>query len=193
MPDYFCHLFIHSPERWYVSSPFQHWLTACNAKAFKHCYCPSNLYHDCMVPCVLIGSWASGLPPQFRPLPLSAMLNMLVGDLLLTGLLTAGVLAAIMSSLDSQFLCLGTVFTNDIVVSRVGETHTDAQKLKIARTFIVLIVGITYLLAMVLKNVNVFDLAIWCFSGFSALFPLVFLLCIEAGNRSRCDCLHCLH
>jgi len=27
---------------------------------------------------------------------------------------------------------------------------------------------------MLAKDANVFDLAIWCFSGFSALFPLVF-------------------
>ena len=121
-----------------------------------------------------MGEWSSP-SRNSAPCCVVVMLNMLVGDPLLTGLLTAGVLAAIMSSLDSQFLCLGTVFTNDIVVSRAGENaYTDAQKLKIARTFIVLIVGITYLLAMVLKNVNVFDLAIWCFSGFSALFPLVF-------------------
>jgi SSS family solute:Na+ symporter len=80
-----------------------------------------------------------------------------------------------MSSLDSQFLCLGTIFTNDIVVHKVGETtFTDRQKLKIARWFIVVIVALTYLLAMAVKNANVFDLAIWCFSGFAALFPLVF-------------------
>lgn len=157
---------------------FQHWLTARNARAFKltviaHPICIMIVW----VPCVLIGSWASGLLPPGIPPPavLSAMLNMLVGDPLLTGLLTAGVLAAIMSSLDSQFLCLGTVFTNDIVVNRVGkDAYTDSQKLKIARGFIVVIVGVTYLLAMLLKNENVFDLAIWCFSGFAALFPLVF-------------------
>ena len=157
---------------------FQHWLTARNARAFKltviaHPICIMIVW----VPCVLIGSWASGLLPPGIPPPavLSAMLNMLVGDPLLTGLLTAGVLAAIMSSLDSQFLCLGTIFTNDIVVNRSAkDRYTDAQKLRIARTFIVVIVAVTYLLAMALKNENVFDLAIWCFSGFSALFPLVF-------------------
>ena len=157
---------------------FQHWLTARNARAFKltviaHPICIMIVW----VPCVLIGSWASGLLPPGIPPPavLSAMLNMLVGDPLLTGLLTAGVLAAIMSSLDSQFLCLGTIFTNDIVVNRTAkDRYTDAQKLRIARTFIVVIVAVTYLLAMALKNENVFDLAIWCFSGFSALFPLVF-------------------
>ena len=44
----------------------------------------------------------------------------------------------------------------------------------IARLFIIAIVAITYGLAMVAKDANVFDLAIWCFSGFSALFPVVF-------------------
>ncbi len=157
---------------------FQHWLTARNARAFKltvvaHPICIMIVW----VPCVLIGSWASGLLPPGIPPPavLSAMLDLLVGDPMLTGLLTAGVLAAIMSSLDSQFLCLGTIFTNDIVVFRAGENKlSDSQKLRVARLFIVIIVALTYLLAMALKNANVFDLAIWCFSGFSALFPLVF-------------------
>ena len=157
---------------------FQHWLTARNARAFKltviaHPLCILIVW----VPCVLIGSWATGLLPPGIPPPavLSATLIMLVGDPWLTGLLTAGVLAAIMSSMDSQFLCLGTVFTNDIVVHRAGsKVYSDPQKLKIARSFIVVIVAVTYLLAMAVQNANVFDLAIWCFSGFAALFPLVF-------------------
>ena len=37
-----------------------------------------------------------------------------------------------------------------------------------------MIVALTYGLAMLAKNANVFDLAIWCFSGFSALFPVIF-------------------
>jgi SSS family solute:Na+ symporter len=157
---------------------FQHWLTARNARAFKltviaHPICIMIVW----VPCVLIGSWASGLLPPGIPPPavLSTTLKLLVGDPWLTGLLTAGVLAAIMSSLDSQFLCLGTVFTNDIVMHKAGDkAYTDKQKLKIARMFIVGIVTLTYVLAMLVKNANVFDLAIWCFSGFAALFPLVF-------------------
>ncbi|MFI4876121.1 MAG: sodium:solute symporter family protein, partial [Blastopirellula sp. JB062] len=59
------------------------------------------------------------------------------GDLL-GGLLTAGVLAAIMSSLDSQFLCVGTIFTNDIVVHYGGKNRfSDKQIVVIARTFII--------------------------------------------------------
>ena len=157
---------------------FQHWLTARSAKSFRltviaHPLCIMVVW----VPCVLVGAWASGVLPPGIPPPavLSAMLNLLVGDPVLIGLLTAGVLAAIMSSLDSQFLCLGTIFTNDIVIHRAGENkYTDKQIIFIARCFIVVIVAVTYGLAMLAKNANVFDLAIWCFSGFSALFPVIF-------------------
>jgi len=156
---------------------FQHWLTAKSAKAFRltviaHPLCIMVVW----VPCVLIGAWASGLLPPGIPPPavLSAMLKLLVGDPILTGLLTAGVLAAIMSSLDSQFLCMGTIFTNDIVLHRAGkEKYSDKQIIFIARAFIVGIVVLTYALAMLAKDANVFDLAIWCFSGFAALFPIV--------------------
>jgi SSS family solute:Na+ symporter len=79
-----------------------------------------------------------------------------------------------MSSLDSQFLCLGTMFTNDIVLHKVGEGKlSDRQIILIARGFIVAIVLLTYLLSLMAPQ-NVFDLAVWCFSGFGALFPLVF-------------------
>ena len=144
---------------------FQHWLTAKSAKAFRltviaHPLCIMIVW----VPCVLVGAWATGVLPPGIPPPavLSAMLGLLVGDPVLTGLLTAGVLAAIMSSLDSQFLCLGTIFTNDIVLHRVGpKKYSDKQVISIARLFIVTIVALTYGLAMVAKDANVFDLAIW--------------------------------
>lgn len=157
---------------------FQHWLTAKSAKAFRltviaHPLCILIVW----VPCVLIGAWASGILPPGMPPPavLSNMLATLIQNEVLAGLLTAGVLAAIMSSLDSQFLCLGTMFTNDIVLHKAGkDKYTDAQIVRIARIFIVAIVALTYALAMALKNANVFDLAVWCFSGFGALFPVVF-------------------
>jgi SSS family solute:Na+ symporter len=157
---------------------FQHWLTAKSAKAFRltviaHPICIMIVW----VPCVLIGAWASGiLPPGLPPAAvLSKMLATLINNQVLIGLLTAGVLAAIMSSLDSQFLCLGTIFTNDIVLHKASkDKFSDAQIVKIARLFIVAIVALTYALAMALKNADVFTLAVWCFSGFGALFPVVF-------------------
>jgi solute:Na+ symporter, SSS family len=159
---------------------FQHWLTAKSAKSFRLTLIAHPLFILIVwVPCVLIGAWATGvLGNTTNPAAvLSIMVKGLVGSPVLVGLLTAGVLAAIMSSLDSQFLCMGTIFTNDIVLHKAGHgKYSDKQIIWIARGFTVGIVAVTYVLAMVAmaNDANVFDLAVWCFSGFGALFPLVF-------------------
>ena len=129
-------------------------------------------------PCVLIGVWATtelaGLPPDVRPNSVLAILVKRLAGPELAGFLTAGILAAIMSSLDSQFLCLGTMFTNDLVLHYGGrERFSDQQTVWLARVFIVFVVGVTYLLSLFAKQ-GVFWLGVWCFSGFASLFPLVF-------------------
>jgi SSS family solute:Na+ symporter len=71
-------------------------------------------------------------------------------------------------------MCLGTIFTNDVVIHHFGEKRfNDRQRVLMARLFIVAIVTFTYLLSL-LEAPLVFDLGVWCFSGFASLFPLVF-------------------
>ncbi|MCA9250123.1 MAG: sodium:solute symporter family protein [Phycisphaerae bacterium] len=163
---------------------FQHWLTAKSAKSFKL----SVIAHPLLimlvwVPCVLIGAWATSAVIEGKPVipygfsnpnaVLVKMVSTLTSDGL-GGLLTAGILAAIMSSLDSQFLCIGSMFTNDIVAHYAGrDRFTDQQKVLCGRVFVVLIVAGTYALAQ-LRPGSVFTLGVWCFSGFASLFPLVF-------------------
>ena len=77
-----------------------------------------------------------------------------------------------MSSLDSQFLCLGTIFTNDIALHYSKREFTDRQRVLIARLFVIAVVAITYALSLAEPR-RVFQMGVWCFSGFSALFPLV--------------------
>jgi SSS family solute:Na+ symporter len=158
---------------------FQHWLTAKKASTFKLTTIAHPLFIGIVwVPCILIGIWAAGAgitPPGGNP---NALLPKIVQTLLqdpyLTGLLTAGILAAIMSSLDSQFVCLGTMFTHDIVMHAAGEDRfSDRAQVMLGRGFIVFVVGVTYLLTF-FPPPKIFDLAVWCFSGFASLFPLVF-------------------
>ncbi len=158
---------------------FQHWLTAKSAKSFKLSVVMHPIFIAIVwVPCVLIGIWATTavIPPPIQKNP-NTVLPFLVKTLTrpeLGGLLTAGILAAIMSSLDSQFLCLGSMFTNDVVVHYGGkERFSDRAQVWIARAFIIVIVLITYVLA--LQDIrSVFTLGIWCFSGFASLFPIIF-------------------
>jgi solute:Na+ symporter, SSS family len=155
---------------------FQHWLTAKSAKSFRlTCVAHPICIMIVWIPCILIGIWAAGGGIKAPP---NAVLGKMVADLVhnpyLTGLLIAGVLAAIMSSLDSQFMCLGTMFTRDVVQHHYGENRfNDQQTIWLARGFIVFIVAVTYVLSL-FPPPHVFDLGVWCFSGFASLFPLAF-------------------
>ena len=163
---------------------FQHWLTARSAKTFRLTLVAHPIFIMLVwVPAVMIGVWATAavmgdgspvVPPTAPPnTELAFMVQKLTGPVL-GGLLGAGILAAIMSSLDSQFLCLGTMFTNDIVTHYFGEERfDDRQRILLARGFIVAIVAVTYLFSLAQPR-HVFTLGVWCFSGFAALFPLVF-------------------
>ena len=158
---------------------FQHWLTARSAASFKLPIVAHPIFIMIVwVPCVLIGVWATtdlaAVPEAVRANTVLAFLVKTKAGPVLAGLLTAGILAAIMSSLDSQFLCLGTIFTNDIVMHYGHpKNFTDKQKILMARLFIVAIVAVTYVCGLMGYR-RVFPMAVWCFSGFSSLFPLVF-------------------
>ena len=119
---------------------FQHWLTARSAEAFKLPIVMHPIFIMIVwVPCVLLGVWASGdasgIADQLSAMEPGARANAVLGALvsthagpLLGGLLTAGILAAIMSSLDSQFLCLGTMFTEDIARSKCRNVQPNAEQ-----------------------------------------------------------------
>ena len=163
---------------------FQHWLTAKSANSFKLAVVAHPLLIMLVwVPCVLIGAWATSavvggqplIPAGTSPNGVLAIMVTKLSNPVLGGFLTAGIMAAIMSSLDSQFLCIGSMFTNDIYLHYFGKKAlTEKQKVLTGRIFVVAVVLVTYLIALYLKDSKgIFTLGVWCFSGFSALFPLV--------------------
>lgn len=165
---------------------FQLWLTARSAKAFRLTVTIHPLLIMAIwVPCVLIGVWATSaivdgrpvIPPgHSNPNTVLALMVAMLQDPWVTGLLAAGVLSAILGGMDAQFLCLGSMFTHDIVDHYVAHDRlTDHQRLLTGRTFVIVVVLLCWVLTLIFKEAKpIFGLAIWCFSGFSALFPLVF-------------------
>ena len=164
---------------------FQNFLTSKSSKNFKFMLIahPISIMVT-WIPCILIGFWATGaLMPGTETLIVpagatpNAVLGIMVGKLstpIIGGLVAAGVLAAIMSSLDSQFVSVGTMFTRDIVGHTFGKGRfSDEQMVWVARGFISSIVIITYLFTLAEPR-SVFTLGIWCFSGYASLFPIVF-------------------
>jgi SSS family solute:Na+ symporter len=162
---------------------FQHWLTARSAKTFKLTLVAHPLFIALLwTPCVLIGVWSTSavLPDGYLVVPLehapNSELGLMVQQLttpVIGGLLGAGIFAAIMSSLDSQVLAISSIFTNDIVGHYVShERIHDRQRVRLGRFFVILVVALTFGFSL-LEPRSVFALGVWCFSGFTALFPLV--------------------
>ncbi len=92
---------------------------------------------------------------------------------IMAGLLGAGVFAAVMSSLDSQVLSLGTMFTQDIV-RHYGfhDRMSERGQVLAGRLFVIGILVVTFGLSLVTRP-SIFRLGVWSFTGFAALTPLI--------------------
>ncbi|MEM1178433.1 MAG: sodium:solute symporter family protein [Acidobacteriota bacterium] len=156
---------------------FMHWLSARKLDSFK---LPILAYPLCMmivwIPSVLLGVFGRLEFPNLEGADTNGVLIKMIhlhAPELLAGLLGAGVFAAVMSSLDSQVLSLSNMFSQD-VVRHYGfkDQMTERQQVLAGRLFVAGIITLTYLLSLVAKT-TIFGLAVWSFTGFSALFPLV--------------------
>jgi SSS family solute:Na+ symporter len=156
---------------------FMHWLSAKRAKTFK---LPLIFYPLCIaavwIPSVLLGIIGSIDFPGLTGPAANSVLVKMVGEYapgVLGGFLAAGIFAAIMSSLDSQVLSLGTMFTQDIVVHYgFHDKLSEKKQILFGRIFVVLILLITFFLSLV-SDRSIFKLAVWSFTGFASLFPVL--------------------
>ncbi|NKB89609.1 MAG: sodium:solute symporter family protein [Acidobacteria bacterium] len=156
---------------------FMHWLSAKRADNFK---LTVRLYPLCIalvwLPPVLLGVAGNLDFPGLVGGQSNSILVQMIGlhaPGVLAGLLGAGVFAAVMSSLDSQVLSLGTMFTEDIVDHYgYGDGMNDKQRVATGRIFVAGILVMVYLMSLFSQR-SIFDLATWSFTGFASLFPIV--------------------
>jgi len=155
---------------------FMHWLTAKRAQSFRlslvgYPICVAIVW----VPSVLLGViGSSDVPGLSGPAANSVMVLMIDKHApeLLAGLLAAGVFAAIMSSLDSQTLSLGAMFTHDIVRHYRKAEMDGAAQVLVGRLFVLALIVLTFLISLVAPR-SIFKLGIWSFTGYASLLPLV--------------------
>lgn len=156
---------------------FSHWLTAKDAETFRY---PVIFYPLCVaivwIPSVLLGVLGTIDFPNLKGPEANSVLVMTIekhAPGLLAGLLAAGVFAAIMSSLDSQSLAIGSMFTHDIVLHYgFHDKMSEKQQVLVGRLFVGAVLAVTYILSLV-SNRSIFKLAVWSFTGFAALTPIV--------------------
>jgi len=94
---------------------------------------------------------------------------------LLAGVILAGVLAATMSTADSQMLAAASSVSENIIVEFMGKKIDDKKKLLIARIAIV-VIGILGVVFALDKNSSVFKIVSFAWAGFGGAFGAVVLL-----------------
>jgi SSS family solute:Na+ symporter len=156
---------------------FMHWLSARRAEAFRMSIVA---YPICImlvwVPSVTLGVLGhnsfDGLEGAAANSILIRMIDYHAPDVL-AGLLGAGVLAAVMSSLDSQVLSVGNMFTQDIV-RHYGfhDQMSEKNQVLVGRLFVGGILLLTFLISLITPT-RIFGLAIWTFSSFASLAPIL--------------------
>lgn len=122
------------------------------------------------VPAVMIGFWgAAQFPDLANP---DFILPTMVGEFLpvwALGFALAGILAAIMSSIDGQVLTLSTFFSEDIVRAFVDRDLSENREVWYTRLFLVLIFAAAYVGALLTRE-TIIDTATFAFSGYALMF-----------------------
>ena len=153
---------------------FSHWLSAKKAQTFRSAII---FYPICIavvwIPSVMLGVVGNiDFPPPTRG-PVLVLLILEHAGGVLAGLLAAGVLAAIMSSLDSQTLATGSMFTNDIVRHYGFQDRlSERQQVLFGRLFVMGFLASVLVMSLFTSR-SIFSMGVWSLSGFAALFPVL--------------------
>ncbi|MBC8569376.1 sodium/proline symporter PutP [Zongyangia hominis] len=94
---------------------------------------------------------------------------------LLTGVLLSAILAAVMSTADSQLLVTASAVSNDFYKALFRKNASDKELMLVSRISVLVIAAIAYLIALD-PNSSVMGLVSYAWAGFGAAFGPVILL-----------------
>ena len=103
---------------------------------------------------------------------------------LIAGLLLAAILAAIMSTADSQLLVSSSAFTEDIYKRLFNSTASGTSLVLIGRMTVIVIAAIAFILAMNPES-KVLDLVSYAWAGFGAAFGPTLILALYWKRMTR--------
>lgn len=128
------------------------------------------------LPAVLLGVWGAVEIPGLAGRASDAIFPLMIQRFLPAvgqGLALAGILAAVMSTIDAQFLTLSSMLGRD-VVRRLRPTLSEDAEVRLGRWFVVL-VAIVCFVVVLLRPASIFDIASLSFSGYVTLVPTLLL------------------
>lgn len=163
-----------------AAAAFPHvWLKALTGKSHKTLQKMAVLYPIAGVvfwlPCIVVGVWGAAQIPGLVGAASDSIFPMMVAKYTgaaVTGLLLAGIFAAIMSTQDAMIMTTSIMFSKDIL-ARYMPKHFQGKEVLTTRAFIAGISIITYLLALS-KPAAILSIAEYAFSGYVLILPVMF-------------------
>ncbi len=128
------------------------------------------------LPAVLFGVWGAVELPGLSGRESDVVFVRLVAAHLPAvgqGVALAGILAAVMSTVDAQFLTLSSMLIRD-VLRRTRRAPSEAQQVRLGRWFVVGLAAVTYVVAL-WRPASIFSIASFSFSGYVTLIPTLLL------------------
>lgn len=128
------------------------------------------------LPAVLLGVWGAVEIPGLVGKESDAIFLRMVGahlSPLLQGVALASILAAVMSTIDAQFLTLSSMLGRD-VVRRLRPTLDERSEVRLGRIFLVVLAAVTFAIVMA-RPASIFAIAKVSFSGYVMLVPTLWL------------------
>jgi SSS family solute:Na+ symporter len=128
------------------------------------------------VPVVMFGVWGAIEFPGLEGRQSDEVFPRLVLEHLgptMQGIALAGILAAVMSTLDAQMLTLSSMLSRD-VLRRFVSKLSDRAEVRVGRLFLIVLAATTFVI-VVQKPASIFDIAKLSFSGYVTLVPTLFL------------------
>ncbi|MCU7914620.1 MAG: sodium/solute symporter [Candidatus Thiodiazotropha sp. (ex Gloverina cf. vestifex)] len=130
----------------------------------------------------------SGIPVFETPLEDTEKVFIHLVDLLfhplIAGICLAAILAAVMSTADSQLLVSSSAFTGDIYRVLFRKEASERELVRVGRLAVLAIAGVAFLLAMNPEN-KVLDLVAYAWAGFGAAFGPAVLLSLYWRGMNR--------
>lgn len=111
-------------------------------------------------------------------------LSQLVFNPWIAGFLLAAILAAIMSTVDSQLLVSSSVLTRDIYHAIIHKNASDKELVWIGRATVIVIAVIAWIISAD-KNSSVLQLVAYAWAGFGAAFGPLIILSLYSRNITK--------
>ncbi|GAB4215230.1 MAG: sodium:solute symporter [Synechococcales cyanobacterium] len=152
---------------------FQRFYMAKNAQVFKNMMVVwPALIGLVFFPATLIGVWGRLSYPQLERADQIMPLMLQTLPTGISALVIVAVLAALMSTADSQLLTTSSLVTRDIVLRYLNRQLSPAQEQRWGRIVVLVIGLISFAIAIHPPGVIV-DIATWSFQGSAMLFPVL--------------------